>query len=94
MTRRTAARRAPDRETSGAVDFDAALEGYIQGGNPEELLQAAGKIIDCHLRIDPEHADAISELTDNLDIEIETYADAAHAIRRWFATMWEPGARH
>ena len=85
MARRTAARRVDDRETSGAVDFDAALEGYTQGGNSEELLQAAGKVIECHLRIDPKHADTISGLTDNLDIEIETYADAAHAIRRWFA---------
>jgi hypothetical protein len=85
MTNRTAARRVDDRETSAAVDFDAALEGYTQGGNPEELLQAAGKVIECHLRVDPKHADTIAWLIDNLDIEIETYADAAHAIRRWFA---------
>jgi hypothetical protein len=94
MTRRTAARGVLDRETSGTVDFDAALEGYIQGGNREELLRAAGKVFDCNLRIDPKYADTISELIDNLDIEIETYADAAHAIRRWFAAMEEPGARH
>ena len=94
MSRRSAARRVPDRETSGAVDFDAALEGYIQGSNPEELLRGAGKVIDCNLLIDPKPADTISELTDNLNIEIQTYADAAHAIRRWFALTWEPGARH
>jgi hypothetical protein len=31
-------------------------------------------------------------LTDHLDIEIETYGDAAHAIRLWFFQMREPGA--
>jgi hypothetical protein len=51
-----------------------------------------GKVIDCNRPIDPKHADPISVLTDNLNIEIETYSDAAHAIRRWFATMREPGA--
>jgi hypothetical protein len=94
MPRKAQARRIDERAASGAIDFDAALEAYIQGGNPEELLQAAGKVVDCNLRIDAEHADTISELTDNLNIEIETYSDAAHSIRRWFATMKEPGARH
>jgi hypothetical protein len=93
MTRRTAARRI-DRETSGAIEFDAALEVYLEGSDPERLLQAAGKVIDCNLPIDPKHADTISRLTDHLDIEIETYSDAAHAIRRWFALTMEPGARH
>ncbi len=93
MTRRSTTRRL-DRGTSGAIDFDAALAAYLDGGDPERLLQAAGKVIDCNLPIDPEHADEISVLTDHLDIEIETYGDAAHAIRRWFATMREPGARH
>ena len=87
-------RRSIDRETSGATDFDSALEAYLNGGGYEELLQAAGKVIDCDLPIAPEHADTISKMTDHLDIEIETYGDAAHAIRRWFAMMGEPGARH
>ena len=91
---RTAAGRIVDRETSGAVDFDSALKACRHDSDPEVLLQAAGKVIDCHLPIDPEHADTISLLTDHLDIEIETYADAAHAIRQWFAAMWEPAARH
>jgi hypothetical protein len=95
MTRRTAqARYIDERETSSAIDFDAALEAYLEGGNPERLLQAAGKVIDCNLPINPKHADTVSVLTDRLDIEIETYSDAAHAIRRWFAVMREPGARH
>jgi hypothetical protein len=50
-------------------------------------------VIDCALPIDREHAETIFHLTCE-PIEIETYADAAHAIRRWFATMREPGARH
>jgi hypothetical protein len=93
MTRRPTTRRL-DRATSGAIDFDAALRAYLDGGDPERLLQAAGKVIDCNLPIDPEHADEISVLTDHVDVEIETYSDAAHAIRRWFAIMGEPGARH
>ena len=94
MSRRTAASRVDDRDASGAIHFDAALEDYINGDDPEALLQAAGKVIHCNLPIAAEHADRISALTDHLDIEIETYGDAARAIRRWFATMWEPGARH
>lgn len=93
MTRRSTTRRL-DRATSGAIDFDAALRAYLDGDDPERLLQAAGKVIDCGLPIAPEHADTISRLTDHLDIEIETYSDAAHAIRRWFALTREPGARH
>lgn len=52
------------------------------------------RLADCKLPIAPEHADTVSELTGNLDIEIETYGDAAHAIRRWFALIWEPEPRH
>lgn len=85
-------RNTPARETSGAIDFDAALEVYLDGGSHEELLRAAGKVIDCDLPFAPEHADTISKLTDHLDLEIETYGDAAHAIRRWFFQMREPGA--
>jgi hypothetical protein len=85
-------RPSPARETSGAIDFDVALEAYLERGNHEELLRAAGKVIDCDLPFAAEHADTISKLTDNLDIEIETYGDAAHAIRRWFFQLREPGA--
>jgi hypothetical protein len=87
-------RTAQARETSGAIDFDAALEAYLNGGSHEDLLRASGKVIDCDLPFAPEQADTISKLTDHLDIEIETYGDAAHAIRRWFFQMREPGARH
>jgi hypothetical protein len=83
---------AQTRETSGAIDFDAALKAYLDGRGHEALLRAAGKVIDCDLPFAPEHADTISELTDHLDTEIETYGDAAHAIRLWFFQMREPGA--
>jgi hypothetical protein len=82
------------RETAGCIDFDAALEAYLEGSDPERLLRAAGRIIDCKLPIDPKHADTISRLTDHLDIEIETYDDAGRAVRHWFALMGEDSARH
>jgi|SRR5262245_3242224 hypothetical protein len=95
VTRRTAAQRRIDREAADCIDFDTALHAYRHGGNPEALLRAAGKVIDSSLALAPEHADTISLLTDQLDIEIETYSDAAHAIRSWwFALMEEHGARH
>ena len=56
--------------------------------------QAAGSVIDSNRPIAPEHADTISVVTDNLNIVVETYGDAAHAIRRWFFQMREPGVRH
>jgi len=94
MKRKSArARETDERETSGAIDFDAPLEAYLEGSDPEELLQAAGKVIDCHLPLAPEHAAHVSALTAE-PIEIETYSDAAHAIRRWFAVIWEGGLKH
>jgi hypothetical protein len=50
--------------------------------------RAAAIVINCELPLTREHADAISNLTGE-SIEIESYADAGHAIRRWFATMDE-----
>ena len=78
-----------DRVTSGAIDFDAALVA----GDTEELLRAAGLVIDCDLPIAPAHADAVSDLT-GWPLMVETYSDAAHAVRRWVGMMLEPGARH
>ena len=43
--------------------------------------------------LDPEFAEYIAELT-GTSHEIVDYDDAGRAIRRWFAAMWEPGARH
>jgi hypothetical protein len=84
--------KAQARETSGAIDFDAALRAYLDGRGHEPLLLAAGKVIDCDLPLAPEHAHTICKLTDHLDTEIETYGDAALAIRLWFFQMREPGA--
>ena len=71
--KRVQARQIDERATSGAIDFDAALEAYLEGSDPEELLQAAGKVIDCHLSLPPEHAAHVSALTAE-PIEIETRA--------------------
>jgi hypothetical protein len=87
--RSPADRRRLDRDAA----FDAALSAYQHGGNPEDLLRAAGGVIDSSFPIAPEHADRISEMTDQLNIEIETYGDAAYAVRRWFAVMRRPGAK-
>jgi hypothetical protein len=88
--RRRATRHRLDREAA----FVAELEAYQHGGSPEAVLQAAGSVIDSNRPIAPEHADTISVVTDNLNITIKTYGDAAQAIRRWFAQMAESGARH
>jgi hypothetical protein len=46
MSRRTGARRI-DRETSGAIDFDAALADYVAGGDiGGTVLRAAGHSVD------------------------------------------------
>ena len=84
-----ATRRPLDRDAA----FDAALCVYQHGGNPEGLLRAADAVIDSKIPIAPEHADRISEMTDQLNIEIETYGDAAYAVRRWFAVMRRPTRR-
>jgi hypothetical protein len=82
-----------ERSLAGATDFDAALEAFRVGGDCEALLCAAAIVIKCELPLTLEHADVISNLTGE-SIQIETYSDAGHAVRRWFATMDEFGARH
>jgi hypothetical protein len=68
---------------------------YLDGGGHEELLRAAGKVIDCDLPFAAQHAHTMSELTGDRDIVIETYGDAAHAIMRWFFQMraWSEALR-
>jgi hypothetical protein len=88
MTHRSAARRPVSRRRlDREAAFDAALSAYRHGGNPEGLLRAAGAVIDSKIPIAPEYADRISEMTDQLNIEIGAYGDAACAVRRWFAVM-------
>jgi hypothetical protein len=91
MTRRTATRRV-DRETSGAIELSAALEAYLNGGDPEDLLRAAGLVIGSTVPLDPERALVIAALT-GCSCELADY-DAGRAVRRWFALMEVDGARH
>lgn len=94
MTRRTTRRCIDDLdETTCAANFDAALEYYAALGDAEELLEAAGMVIGSTIPLDPEHARAIADLT-GATCELVDYDDAGRAIRRWFATIAEPGARH
>jgi hypothetical protein len=90
MTRRAA---SLDRDTSGAIAFDAALTAYFETGDAEELLQAAAMVLGSDVPLDEEKAEAIAALT-GCTYVLADYDDAARAIRRWFATMAEPGARH
>jgi hypothetical protein len=87
------ARRKHDRETAGAIDFDCALADYVAGGDGEELLRAAGMVMGSTMPLDPEHAEAIAELTGCTCVLVD-YDDAGRAVRRWFALMEEDGARH
>ena len=48
--------RPSQRETQGAIDFDAALEAYLEGGDPEDLLRAAGMVIGSTIPLDAEPA--------------------------------------
>ena len=80
-----------ERETQGAIDFDAALEGYACGyDEPEVLLRAAGLVLGSTILLDPEHARAIAELTGAIG-ELATYDDAGRAVQRWFAAEDEAG---
>jgi hypothetical protein len=82
------------RETQGAIDFDAALEGYAGCYmEPEELLRAAGLVRGSTILLDPEHATATARLTGAI-VKLATYDDAGRAVQRWFAAREEAGARY
>ena len=93
MTRRTSARGIIDRETQRAIDFDRALQDYLERGEAEELLCAAALVLGCRIPLGPQHAEAIADLT-GADCELADYDDAGRAVRTWFALMEEDGARH
>ena len=83
-----------ERETQGAIHFDAALEGYACGYDDSEvLLRAAGLVIGSTLPLDPEHAAAIASLT-GATRELLDYDDAGRAVRCWFALLAEHSTRH
>jgi hypothetical protein len=94
MSRRTAhAHSHVSREEERCIDFDAALADYVADGDAEGLLCAATAVIGSFVAIEPLRSDTIAELT-GCGWEIKDYDDAGRAIRRWFAQMREPGARH
>ena len=85
--------RPSERETQGAIDFDAAVEGYACGyDDPELLLRAAGLVLGCAIPLDEEHAMAIARLTGAI-VKLEDYDDAGRAVQRWFAAKEEAGVR-
>jgi hypothetical protein len=59
----------------------------------EALLRASALVMGSDIPLDEEKAEAIAALT-GCPYVLEDYGDAARAVRRWFATMAEPGARH
>jgi hypothetical protein len=82
------------REEADCIAFDVALDEYLDGGDPEDLLCAACKLVGSAAELDPERAFIVAELTGTCCETLQDYDDAARAIRRWFATTAEPGARH
>ena len=81
------------REKADCIDFDDALEAYLDGGAPAELLRAACTVAGTAIPLHAEQAEVISELT-GCACQLLDYDDAGRAVRRWFALMAEPGARH
>ena len=59
MMRSNQAPYVDERQTSGATDFDAALEAFLAGGDREVLLRAAAIVIHCELPLSREHADGV-----------------------------------
>ncbi|HEY1243551.1 MAG TPA: hypothetical protein VH913_08010 [Hyphomicrobiaceae bacterium] len=87
----TATHHPSQRETQGAIDFDAALEGYACGyDDPEVLLRAAGLVLGSTILLDEEHAMAIARLTGAI-VKLQDYDDAGRAVQRWFAAKAEAG---
>jgi hypothetical protein len=81
--------RRTERETQGAIDFDAALEGYAcRYMDIEDLLRAAGLVVGSTIPLDPEHARAIAELT-GANVKLEAYDHAGRAVQRWYAAVKE-----
>jgi hypothetical protein len=79
------------RESQGAIDFDAALQGYACGyDEPEVLLRSAGLVLGSTIPLDDEHARAIARLTGSI-ARLATYDDAGRAVQRWFAGKAEAG---
>lgn len=91
--RATAGAHRISREEAGCIEFNAALEGYLDGSDPAELLSAAGMVAGSAIPLHPVLAAGIAKLT-GCACQLLDYGDAGRAVRRWFAVMAEPGARH
>jgi len=69
------------------------LQDYLEGGEAGELLCTAALVLGSRIPLGPQHAKGIADLT-GTDCKLVDYGDAGRAVRGWFATMQEPGARH
>jgi hypothetical protein len=92
MARDALARRL-SREEADCIDFDDAIEAYLDGGDPLEMLQASLRVLGSALPLDEEKAKVMAALTGCTTVLVD-YDDAARAVRGWFALVAEPGARH
>jgi hypothetical protein len=92
-THRIATRRRSPRRLDGEGAFVVALDAYQHGGDAKAMLRSAAAIIDSKRPIAMKHADTISMVTDNLNLIVRTYGDAADEIWRRLAFS-APGARH
>jgi hypothetical protein len=93
MTRPTVHARHISRAEAGCIDFDDALEMYLDGGDAEELLRASALVVGSTIPLDEERAEIIAVVTGCACVPVD-YDDAGRAVRRWFALVAEPGARH
>jgi hypothetical protein len=78
------------REFHNTIVFDAALELYAMGVDPEYLIHAASLVMGSSLPLDPDHAAGIANLTGAI-VKLKTYDDAGRAVQRWGAAMDELG---
>jgi hypothetical protein len=94
MTSRTVRMSYITREEADCIAFDAELDAYLDDGDIGGLLDAACEVAGSPIGMDPKRAFAVAELTGARDELLVDYDDASRAVRRWFALMAEPGARH
>jgi hypothetical protein len=80
-------------DEAACIDFDQALEAYLDGADPEELLRAAVVVLGSAVPVTPKRAEIIAAVT-GCSCEIVDYHDAGRAVRCWFDQMAEPGTRH
>jgi hypothetical protein len=94
MARRTAIAGRITREEEECINFDIEFDAHLEGGDVRALLRAAYKVAGSTIEMDPKRAFTVARLTGECDELLVDYDDAGRAVRRWFALMGEPGARH